>query len=376
VDNAAAVEVGLRLKDWLHLGCTVLACSDVPEIAVEIVPDEGLEMGWSQANPWLLEMPSPYVRLARSDMLFDFDMQLKAARLLAERLATISSEYLQPVYPADAYYLHEAVISWLVGRFVRIDTNSFLVDSLARNYGEPAVGALLRSLKPDSSMNVLAQVTGVSSLDQANLEWRDLLTWRLVTEADLILRGDVQGYFSLYDTRDETVRSLATMRYDAQAPAERMVVAAQTALAPDGTIQLRATVHGSQNRPAKRWCCSGWWITSGGAPVRLQVLSRRYATDQRVDSMGEVADDLRDLRDLGDEEADLGFGEEEFALDDVGEGGDFWHDPRRANVHLDFSVHERAGDRAGAAIGDQPHSILVTRPQDQTSAAASICPCP
>ena len=53
--------------------------------------------------------------------------QIKVAALLAERLVGDFS----PAYPADAYYLRQAIISWLVKRFAQVETNSFLISSLA-----------------------------------------------------------------------------------------------------------------------------------------------------------------------------------------------------------------------------------------------------
>lgn len=253
VDNAAALEVGLRFKDWLRLACVGLVCGDLPDVTVEIVPREGLEVGWSQVNPWVLEMPSPYLGVARSDMPFSFDMRFKTADLLAERLITVASNYLQPAYPADAYYLRDAVVNWLVGRFVGIETNSFLVESLAAHYGDPVVGVLLQTLQPDSSMSVLAQVTGVPTLEQAGLDWRDLLTWRLATETDLIARGDEAGYLSLYDTRDEIVRGLAYMRYDSQtSPQPMVVVDAPPVRDDDGSAMLRALVNVGPEESARQ----------------------------------------------------------------------------------------------------------------------------
>jgi hypothetical protein len=246
VDNSMAASVGLRLEEWLQNGCAALLCPpDIPDITIEIVPDDALQVGWSVNDPWLLQLPSPYVSLARSDLPFELGMQIEVANLLAERLVSQVSGGLQPTYPADAYYLRQAVISWLVGRFTQIDTHSFLMMSLAQNYGDESVGRLLQAMQPDSDVRLINQVIGLSSLEQGNLDWRDLLTWKLAIEDDLIERRDESNFLALYDTRDETARSLAYARFAAPTTGERRVVVsiAPHEAAEDGSPQLRVLIN-------------------------------------------------------------------------------------------------------------------------------------
>ncbi len=155
---------------------------------------------------------------------------------------------MEPSYPADAFYLHSAVVSWLVGRFVQIDTNSFLIASLAEHYGEEAVGQLVSLMQPSSDTGIFVPVTGVTSLEQADLDWRDFLTWRLATEAELIARRDRENFFRLYDTSDPAVISRASQRFDANAPeGSRVVVRVLPETGPEGRPQLRATVRVGEN---------------------------------------------------------------------------------------------------------------------------------
>jgi hypothetical protein len=245
VDNTFAIEMGLRIEEWLEAGCAVLVCENVPPVTVEILPDTEIDMAWLNNNEnWHMRVPSPYyIRAARSDMPFDLDMQVQAANLLADRLVAHASNNLRPNYPADAYYLRSAVVSWLVGRFVHINTNSFLMSSLADHYGDQAVGLLVRIMQPDSNSSVFSLTTGIPSLADAKLDWRDFLTWRLVTEGELSARGDEGNFVMLYDTRDEQLRTTAYARYDANAaPEPRVVVLAPLDTSADGTPQLRATV--------------------------------------------------------------------------------------------------------------------------------------
>lgn len=252
VDAPLAASLGPRLEQWLRIGCAALACGTLPAVMVDIVPDEGLQISWSGSNPWLLQVPSPYIRRARADMPFDLELQFSAAGLLAERLVLAATNNLQPVYPADAYHLRQAVISWLVGRFVEMNTNSFLIGSLAQNYGETAVGRLLQLMQPDSDARIFNEVAGVTSLEQASLDWRDLLTWRLVTEDELIRRRDEANFLALYDTRDAMVRELAYQRF-AAAPLDlqKVVISAPLETGADGTPQIRAVVQAGDD-PANR----------------------------------------------------------------------------------------------------------------------------
>lgn len=243
VDQALALAVQAKLDGWLPAACEALACSAPPQVMVEIIPDEALMVSWSPADPWLLRLPSPYVGRARADQPFDLDLQFALANALAERLVAVVSDGMQPVYPADAYYLRQAIISWLVGEFVQVSTNAFVIQSLSQNYGAAAVGRLLRAMPPDGDARVLSLAAGVASLDQTELDWRDLLTWRLVTEAELIQRRDEAGFLTLYDTRDEFVRSLAYQRFAAGSMGSQpVVVSALREPAGDGTFQLRAVV--------------------------------------------------------------------------------------------------------------------------------------
>lgn len=239
VDAVLAEAMQTSLTDWLQAACASLGCGDIPALQVEILPDPGLKTDWSA--DWTLQVRSPYTSLARMDMPFDFSMQFEIANLLVERLVSVTSVGMEPAYPTDAFYLRSSIVSWLVGRLVSINTNTFLLSSLAQNYGDAAVGSLLKAMPPNSSASVFNGVTGTSTLAEANLDWRDFLTWRLALEDELIRRGDEGNYLALYDTRDETARNLAYQRYNAGSTGEsRVVTAATPETAPDGTYQLRA----------------------------------------------------------------------------------------------------------------------------------------
>ncbi|MBL8156095.1 MAG: hypothetical protein JNM70_18090 [Anaerolineae bacterium] len=242
VDRLLGETIGQRVESWLELACATLTCGPIPMLTIEIVPQEGTLPVWSSADPWQIIVNSPYVLRARSDAPFDLDMQFGLAYVLAERLVTQATNGLQPVYPADAYYLRQAIISWLVGQMVQRSTNTFVLDSLAANFGNSAVGSLATILQPTSSVAVLSQISGLP-LDQMRLDWRDFLTWRLVAEFDRIQRRDEAGFLGLYDTRDETARTLAYQRFNAPVVGDQpTVVSVQQETGPDGLPLLRAVV--------------------------------------------------------------------------------------------------------------------------------------
>jgi hypothetical protein len=222
-DDDFAEVVAPRVNEWVRSACVALNCVSLPTISIEIVPDEVIQIGWVEGDNWRLQLPSPYTRDARMDMLFDPAAQLTTANLLAERLVWQVSGGVQPISTADAAFLRQSVVEWLVGRFVGMGTNTNLIDSLARSYGESAVGRLLESLQPDSNVSLLNAVAGVPSLDQANLDWRDYLSWRLQQENERIAVRDEMGFLALYDTGDEAVRILASQRFHS-VPGERTVV--------------------------------------------------------------------------------------------------------------------------------------------------------
>lgn len=222
-DEEVAQAVSARVNEWLAAACAALPCDSLPRLTVEIVPDEALQTGWLEGDPWRLLIPSPYTGDARIDMLFDAAAQRTVAGLLAARLVAHVTSSLQPLPGSDAAFLRGAVVTWLNDRFAGIETSAFLVDSLARNAGEGAVGRLAQALQRDSMAAVLNVVAGTPSLDQANLDWRDYLTWRLRLENERIAARDEAGLLALYDSADETARNFALQRYNSL-PGERSVV--------------------------------------------------------------------------------------------------------------------------------------------------------
>ena len=242
VDSKLGSTVGQTIDEWVEMACSIMDCDELPPVRVEIVSQGAITVDWLPDDPWVLRIPSPYLDRNRCDMPFTPQLQIEVATLLAERMVIYASNNVRATYPADAYYLQQATISWLVGRFVQIDTGSFLVGSMAAIYGNAAVGQLLSVMSPDSNIAVISQVIGVT-LDQSQLDWRDFLTWRLEMERDLIMRQDSVNFYALYDTSDDGVLDAANARFGQEAFVPMLVTLVQAhTLSADGAPQTAATV--------------------------------------------------------------------------------------------------------------------------------------
>lgn len=243
VDAVLAEAMADPLQGWLESTCAVLTCDTLPALEIDIIPDPGLQLSWSPANPWLLQVPSPYIERTRLDIPFEDTLRLEIADLLAERLIIHVNGGSDPVYPADAVYLRQSVRAWFVQRFTGVPMSSLLIDSLTQNYGEGAVGRLLAALQPTSDISVLNQVTGSVSLAESNLDWRSFIGWRLTIEQEIINQRDEANFLNLYDTGDETARNIGYGRFNANLPPESVIVLA-TAIEIDanGVAHVRSRV--------------------------------------------------------------------------------------------------------------------------------------
>jgi len=241
VDELLAQQMGEQLERWFNTSCAAIDCETVPYMTVDI-GNQIPEIAWVPGDAWQMTISSPYVDRARTDQPFNTEYQIEVATLLANRLVDNSLAELTPVYPADAYYLRSSVISWLVGRFVQLDTNAHLITSLAQNYGDSAVGGLVEALQPQSSMAIFSQITGVADVSQANLDWRDFIAWRLAAEDELIQRQDQANFMSLYDPTNSTGQQVAINRFNNPQPAREKVVLKTESVTGSTPPQLNATV--------------------------------------------------------------------------------------------------------------------------------------
>lgn len=237
LDDMMAAVVSTEITAWLETACAAFNCGD-RRLTIDIVPDPELLLGWAPGDAWVLTLPSPLTSLARLDQPFDPAQREQAANLLAERIVA-EALATEPLYPSDAYYFRQAAISWLVGRFLQRETNSFLMESLAQVGGLDAVGTLISSMPANGDVRLVAQAAGVADVAQAALDWRDYLTWRLRLEDDFIAARDSTNFFSLYDTTSDPLRVLAQGRFDAGQGAGQVVVSVAQGLDTSSTPILR-----------------------------------------------------------------------------------------------------------------------------------------
>jgi len=241
VDTPFADVLAATLPGWLAQGCALVTCSAVPTLTIEVVPDDGIEADWASEDSNRIRLSSPFIGPARTDALFASGQQLRVGGLLAERLVETTNP-VQPFAFADARYLRQALISFMVERFTGIETNAFSIETLAGTYGDQAVTTLLATLTADSSAQALAAAAGVTSIEQLNIDWRDYLTWRLALEQEVIAARDEANYLALYDTADAGVRDLALARYGIGTSGEIWVITeASQETDASGSIILRAS---------------------------------------------------------------------------------------------------------------------------------------
>lgn len=176
LDQPAAQLAFDQLTAWLTTGCEALSCAAVPHLTVDIVPNPLAQVQW--VDNWMLQIPSPYLERAPVDAPLTPGTRFQLAVLMARRLV---DEQVATGLTGEAAFLRDAVVSWLVERFAQVQMESYLVYSLAARYDAPAVGRLLSALTPDATAAVLSQVTGMP-LEQAGLDWRDYIEWRLSQE--------------------------------------------------------------------------------------------------------------------------------------------------------------------------------------------------
>jgi hypothetical protein len=242
VDDPFAQSVNDKVTHWLNQGCEILQCGEIPQITINILTDSPQSAMWINEASWQLLMQSPYVNGARADMPFDVPLQIQVATMLAERLVDVKTNNMVMVYPHDVYQLRQSVISYLVEQFVQIETNSFLIESIASQYGADKIGQFVALFTPTSDMTIIQQVIP-APIGQANLDWRDFVTWRLVTEDELIIRRSEAEWLNLYDTADESVRVVAYNRFNGNVLGEQQVaIEQQMQTAVNGHPQLRMTV--------------------------------------------------------------------------------------------------------------------------------------
>ena len=244
-DRDFARQLSKALQDWLHRGCDILECGNLPKMRVAIVADATSDTAWIDERQMRLRIRSPYIDITRADTPFDGWLQLRVSTMLAERLVDAHTHYLESTEPHDADFLRQSAIAWLSEVFTRLDSGATLMRSLADQYGSDKVSRLLTQLSATSDISILQAVIN-EPFESADLDWRDFVEWRLALEQALIRDGRENDWLALYDTSVEEARLAAYERFSADAAEQSYrVIDLLLWSSPDGAPQLRATVQAS-----------------------------------------------------------------------------------------------------------------------------------
>ena len=247
VDRRFATELGEALEDWIQRACLVFDCGNLPTLTVNVVLDSDSAAAWLDERALRLAIRSPHLGLARADTPFDGAYQYQTSQLVAERIVNAHTNYRAAAYPHDALYVRRAATDWLAAWLTQRETSDTLMGSLAANYGAEAVAHLLAILGATDSMSIVQQVIS-DPLDQAELDWRDFIEWRLGIESELIAARAEEEWLRLYDTSDTGVRRAAYERFNRNEPPLVYQVVDQFIGAGDaGNPQLRVSVQAGED---------------------------------------------------------------------------------------------------------------------------------
>jgi hypothetical protein len=242
VDQAFAAAISQSVGSWWRQGCDLLQCENRSQLRVTIVTDAAERLAWNDEDRLHLHVLSPYVGRARADMPFSPEIQQALAESIAEQLVNLQTGDALATYPRDIAYLRGATLRYLTDQFLGVYSGATLLHSLAEQYGAEVLAKLVRRFEPDASMAILQHALPVA-IEDAQLDWGDLIKWRLNTEAELLIRRDENAWLSLYDTSDASVQELLYARFHDNRPLNaRQVVDQLVWQSSSGAPQLRVTV--------------------------------------------------------------------------------------------------------------------------------------
>lgn len=239
LDTPVAQAMEAALSRWYNVLCASLDCGRVPFLTVDIVADPSAGIAWTDETNWQLLVSSPNSGRARYDQPFSGDLEQGVAAALAEQ--AVSTYTLSPDPRSDAGFFIESTRRWLLGQWLQVDTGAYLLGSLVQQNGSGTISRLLIALRSGSDVSVLGTALSLD-LARAELDWRDFIDWRLQIERDVILAGDQEALFQLYDTRTEVIQQIAAGRLSLL-PVSQTAVSVTRQTASDGTPQLTAMLN-------------------------------------------------------------------------------------------------------------------------------------
>lgn len=243
LDAALASALSERAERWIVEGCALLACEIPPALTFEIIPDPGLILGTDPNRPDTILIPSPLAAMerARADQPISASLEDQIALEVVHQLMGKLAAWADPAPGADAAWLRASLVESVVSSFTgRSDpTRSAFMESLKGSYGVALMGRLARELKPDSTLNLLANMVG-TSVDLLAVDWRPFFQWRLDIEKTLLTRGDQYSVIALWDAANPASQDLLRARLNDPSAASAQVIG--VSIAPGGEGVARAVV--------------------------------------------------------------------------------------------------------------------------------------
>lgn len=239
LDAGFAAALHEAAERWMAIGCGAIGCETLPSLTINIVADEIDSANWVPATPLIVR--SPYVSVYEPGAPLGGPSVVNLPGLIAERLVD-DALVDQPQYPADAFFLRQAAITWLRDTMAGAATTSYLLNDLAARFGPGVIGTIVRGITPTGNVDALPALLGAVDLAALESDWRDYLTWRLSLERDFIAAGNQAGMLALYDPTNPALTAVAQARLQAGIPEVRTVVSARQSTAEDGAPQVRTLV--------------------------------------------------------------------------------------------------------------------------------------
>ena len=264
IDETLAQELAPALEEWLRQACDLLECAPAPALSVHIQTRPG-EPRWSTDSSWLLLLPSPSSGLAPAAQILDDRLRGSLAQMLAGRLVGELAGQPDSGWTREARWLHSSAVSWLADRMLRPASGQRLLESMESVFGDGTVSRLILQLDPSASLHLVNDVAGARALQQAGLDWSDLLAWQLGLENLYRQRNDLPAFLSLYDLQDPALEVLARARYavgEFEGPVTVDSVAQVSAT--EATALLRAMTSGAGGSvPVHFRLVEGRWFRAG-----------------------------------------------------------------------------------------------------------------
>lgn len=243
LDTRLASAFAPRLDKWWAEGCAAVGCDPARKLTVNILPSPALKPGWDASAPDTLLIPSPLAADDRAPAIIDIPPALEetVAALIAEHLFNTATNNLVPLSIADAAWLRQTIIEWLATTFTeRFDpARTGFIQSIKTNYGVKGLAEVVRSLKPESDIRVVALALR-QPVETLAVDWRGFFQWRLEVEKVLVSRNDIASLNALWDTANPDALRLLQQRLSRPAQASGQVQNVAIAPGPDGAP--RATV--------------------------------------------------------------------------------------------------------------------------------------